>query len=84
MADARIQVVADVLTAHGHNSTATGLTTDDLAAAIVGALTEHAATADDDADGGDDTGELAAADVPAPNPETPAGTGTEGGASAGR
>ncbi|HET9247709.1 MAG TPA: hypothetical protein VFO15_18035 [Xanthobacteraceae bacterium] len=80
MSDPRIQTVVNTLVEHGHNSTSDGLTTDDLATAIVNALDrEHG-----EHDEGEDTGELSAEEVAAagtqPNPETPAGTGTEGGA----
>jgi hypothetical protein len=81
MADPRIETVANVLRENGHNATGTGFTTDDLAAAIVGALTEQAASADEGETSAADSAdaEAAAADAPA-NPETPTGTGTEGGA----
>lgn len=80
MADPRIQTVADTLREHGHNSTSTGLTTDDLATAIVNALDGKAAGADDEADD-DEAAEAAEGAGTAPvNPETPTGTGTEGGA----
>jgi len=80
MADPRIETVAQVLRDAGHNATGDGHTTDDIATMIVNALDrEHgdgaAATDDETAAGdGDTTGDTAAG-----NPETPVGTGTEGG-----
>jgi hypothetical protein len=64
----------------GHNATGTGHTTDDLATMIVNALDESdAAGGAGDVPAGDaGDGEASADTVPA-NPETPAGTGTEGG-----
>lgn len=79
MADARIDTITQVLRDHGHNSTSTGLTTDDLAKAIIDALDGSTPTTEGDAKepAADATDETAAGS--GTNPETPVGTGTEGG-----
>jgi hypothetical protein len=80
MSDPRVETVAQVLRDAGHNATGTGHTTDDLATMIVNALDESdAAGGSEEVPAGDSgDGEVSADTVPT-NPETPVGTGTEGG-----
>jgi hypothetical protein len=80
MSDARIATVADVLREHGHNATGSGADTDTLATAIVNALDAGAAEAEATAETEMATDEHGTPDASAGNPETPVGTGTEGGA----
>jgi len=80
MSDPRIQTVADVLREHGHNATGSGADTDQLATAIVNALdAKHAEPeAEPEVPSGDVVDDPTAAG--AGNPETPGGTGIDGGA----
>ena len=80
MSDPRIETVAGVLREQGHNATGSGMDTDTLATAIVNALDAQHGEAGAEADTGELTADELAAASASPNPETPGGTGTEGGA----
>lgn len=77
--DARVEIVAATLREHGHNATGSGADTDTLATAIVNALDAGTAAFVETEGGTDDQLDDTAHDTETANPETPKGTGREGG-----